>query len=80
MTAAVSKHKVESIGTVAGLVWSFLGESGPVTLSKLAREIDAPRDMVMQRRGEYPAGCDERHHGATHKCIGRPVRTANHSR
>ncbi len=51
MTAVVSKHKVESIGTVAGLVWSFLDESGSVTLSKLAREIDAPRDMVMQGVG-----------------------------
>ena len=47
----VSKHKVESIGTVAGLVWQFLADSGPITLSKLAREIDAPRDMVMQGVG-----------------------------
>ena len=38
----IPKHKVESIGTVAGFVWQFLNNSSPMTLSKLAREIDAP--------------------------------------
>lgn len=47
----VSSHDVESIGQVAGWVWSFLRTSGPVTLSKLAREIKVPRDMVMQGVG-----------------------------
>ena len=47
----IPKHKVESIGTVAGFVWQFLNNSSPMTLSKLAREIDAPRDLVMQRVG-----------------------------
>ena len=51
MTTVVSKHNVENIGTVAGVVWRYLEESGPVTLSKLAREIDAPRDLVMQGVG-----------------------------
>ena len=44
-------HQVESIGTVAGLVWEYLDQKGPVTLSKLAREINAPRDLVMQGVG-----------------------------
>jgi hypothetical protein len=51
MTTEVATHKAEGIGTVAGAVWHFLESSGPVTLSKLAREIDAPRDMVMQGVG-----------------------------
>ena len=44
-------HQVESIGTIAGLVWEYLDQKGAVTLSKLAREINAPRDLVMQGVG-----------------------------
>ncbi len=51
MTAQVASHEADGIGTVAGDVWSFLEDSGPVTLSKLAREIDVPRDLVMQGVG-----------------------------
>ena len=53
-TATVTEilsHQVESIGTIAGLVWEYLDQKGPVTLSKLAREINAPRDLVMQGVG-----------------------------
>lgn len=42
---------VDSIGTMAGIVWDYLNQQGPVTLSKLAREVDAPRDLVMQGIG-----------------------------
>lgn len=76
MTAVVSrhevmsKHKVENIGTVAGLVWQFLADSGPITLSKLAREIDAPRDMVMQGVGWLAReGKIEFHEGQRSKLI-----------
>ncbi|GAB4138217.1 MAG: hypothetical protein Tsb009_06190 [Planctomycetaceae bacterium] len=51
MTTEIISHQVDSIGVVAGLVWQFLAQSEPVTLSKLAREIDAPRDLVMQGVG-----------------------------
>ena len=51
MDAKIDSHQVDSIGTVAGQVWHYLNEQGPVTLSKLAREIDAPRDLVMQGVG-----------------------------
>jgi hypothetical protein len=51
MTTEILPHEVASIGTVAGHVWKYLNENGPVTLSKLAREIDAPRDLVMQGVG-----------------------------
>ncbi len=53
-TATVTEilsHQVDSIGTIAGLVWEYLDQKGPVTLSKLAREINAPRDLVMQGVG-----------------------------
>lgn len=51
MDAKIDSHQVESIGTVAGQVWQDLDAHGSVTLSKLAREIEAPRDLVMQGVG-----------------------------
>lgn len=51
MPSDLAPDRVESIGAVAGMVWEFLSNNGPVTLSKLAREIDAPRDLVMQGVG-----------------------------
>ena len=51
MDAKIDSHQVESIGAVAGQVWQYLDEHGSVTLSKLAREIEAPRDLVMQGVG-----------------------------
>ncbi len=51
MALDLAPDRVESIGAVAGMVWDFLSSNGPVTLSKLAREIDAPRDLVMQGVG-----------------------------
>jgi len=51
MAVELHPERVDSIGTVAGLVWHHLDENGPLTLSKLAREIDAPRDLVMQGVG-----------------------------
>ena len=51
MSAEIESHQVESIGVVAGVVWQYLSEHDPVTLSKLSREIEAPRDLVMQAVG-----------------------------
>ena len=51
MAVEIVPHRVDSIGTVAGWVWHYLEQHGPVTLSKLAREIEAPRDLVMQAVG-----------------------------
>jgi hypothetical protein len=51
MDAEALSHQVESVGTVAGQVWQYLNSHGSVTLSKLAREIEAPRDLVMQGVG-----------------------------
>jgi hypothetical protein len=42
---------VDQIGDTAGLVWHHLHENGPRTLTQLAKDIDAPRDVVMQAVG-----------------------------
>jgi Mn-dependent DtxR family transcriptional regulator len=44
-------QELATIGTVAGMIWRYLEGNGPVTLSKLAKEIDASRDQVMQGIG-----------------------------
>ena len=46
MAQELSPERIESIGTVAGLVWQYLDSHDAVTLSKLAREIEAPSDLV----------------------------------
>jgi len=51
MTVELAMPCVDSIGAMAGEVWAYLNDNGPVSLSKLARELDAPRDLVMQGVG-----------------------------
>lgn len=41
----------EQIGQTAGLVWRTLDTHGPQSVTKLAKMIDAPRDVVMQAVG-----------------------------
>ena len=40
-----------NIGAVAGMIWHFLDQNGPVTFTKLTKEIDASRDLVIQGIG-----------------------------
>lgn len=35
----------------AGKVWHLLDEKGSLTIAKLVKEIDSPRDVVMQALG-----------------------------
>jgi hypothetical protein len=42
---------VAEIGVVAGLVWHALEGNEPVSISKLIKTIDAPRDIVLQAVG-----------------------------
>ena len=42
---------VEQIGQTAGLIWHALADFGPRPLTKLSKEIDAPRDVIMQALG-----------------------------
>lgn len=70
MSAQAVAHQVEAIGEVAGEVWKYLHENGAVTLSKLAREIDGPRDLVMQGVGWLAReGKVEFHEGSRSKMI-----------
>lgn len=54
---------VMHIGEVAGTVWRTLSDEGPVTLAKLVKMVDEPRDTVMQAVGwlarEGKVGFDE---------------------
>tara|TARA_R110002095_G_scaffold98386_3_gene86504 strand:- start:7594 stop:7827 length:234 start_codon:yes stop_codon:yes gene_type:complete len=70
MSVEIESHEVESIGIVAGAVWQYLSEHEPVTLSKLSREIEAPRDLVMQAVGWLGReGKIEFHKGSRSKLI-----------
>lgn len=51
MSVATLGYDLSSIGSVAGMVWNYLENHGPATLSRLAKEIEAPRDLVMQGVG-----------------------------
>ncbi|MBX3439442.1 MAG: winged helix-turn-helix domain-containing protein, partial [Planctomycetaceae bacterium] len=42
---------VNSIGNVAGQIWNYLNDQGAVTMTQLTRDVDAPRDAVMQGVG-----------------------------
>jgi len=49
---ATAQHSaLDQIGDTAGLVWHYLNENGPRTLTQLAKDIDAPRDVIMQAVG-----------------------------
>ncbi len=49
--ATAHQSCLEQIGDTAGLVWHHLNENGPSTLSQLAKDVDAPRDVIMQAVG-----------------------------
>jgi len=51
MASAVEVCGVAQIGETAGEVWRALADKGPLTTSRLVKEIDAPRDVVMQALG-----------------------------
>lgn len=39
------------IGQTAGSIWHALNTNGPMSLAKLVKTVDAPRDLVMQGIG-----------------------------
>lgn len=51
MATVMTQDCVTQIGEMAGVVWHVLDEHGPLTLAKLVKQIDAPRDAVMQALG-----------------------------
>ena len=42
---------VMQIGEIGGAVWHLLADHGPTSVAKLVRELDLPRDLVMQALG-----------------------------
>lgn len=51
MAIASAMTCVDQIGETAGVVWRALAEKGPLSLAKLVKEVDEPRDVVMQAIG-----------------------------
>ena len=51
MATAELLTPVGQIGETAGDVWQLLDQDGPTKISQLVKQIDAPRDVVMQAVG-----------------------------
>jgi hypothetical protein len=51
MSTAIEPNCVHQIGETAGLIWHVLNEQGPQSVAKLAKEIEAPRDLILQAIG-----------------------------
>ncbi|HEY1599659.1 MAG TPA: winged helix-turn-helix domain-containing protein [Pirellulales bacterium] len=51
MASAAEVCCVGQIGETAGAIWRAIAEQGPMSVSRLVKEIDAPRDIVMQALG-----------------------------
>ena len=51
MVSATTTTCTEQIGEAAGAVWHCLQDSGRISLAKLTKTIDLPRDIVMQAVG-----------------------------
>lgn len=51
MSVGIEANPVARIGDTAGMVWQYLDLHGPMSVTGLAQEFDAPRDLVMQAIG-----------------------------
>jgi hypothetical protein len=51
MEKAASTSCVQQIGETAGAIWGLLDNNGPSTIAKLVKQVDQPRDTVMQALG-----------------------------
>lgn len=51
MATVAEETGVQLIGEVAGDVWHYLFENGPVPFSRLIKGVDCSRDTVMQAIG-----------------------------
>lgn len=49
--ATDTMNGVAQIGETAGQIWHALNTKGTLTIAKLVKEVDAPRDTVMQALG-----------------------------
>jgi hypothetical protein len=51
MEEAPPLESVAYIGETAGTVWRVLSENGPLSVTRLLKAVDEPRDTVMQALG-----------------------------
>ena len=51
MATATPVSCLAEIGETAGAVWRLLDKNGPLTLAKLIKDADLPRDTIMQALG-----------------------------
>jgi hypothetical protein len=51
MATTMTNPCIEQIGETAGRVWQILNADGPMSLAKLAKDAEIPRDLVMQAVG-----------------------------
>jgi hypothetical protein len=51
MAKTVARPVIEEIGETAGMVWQALSENGPLTMTKLFKKVEQPRDTVLQALG-----------------------------
>lgn len=51
MATATSCSCLDQIGDTAGAVWRYLDTNGPTKMTVLVKEVDAPRDTLMQALG-----------------------------
>jgi len=47
MATSSMASRIDQIGEMAGLVWRTLNKLGPMSMSRLAKEVGQPRDAVM---------------------------------
>jgi hypothetical protein len=51
METTTSDSCTARIGCTAGTVWKTLSDNGPMTMAKLVKTVNEPRDLVMQAVG-----------------------------
>jgi hypothetical protein len=51
MSTAMESQCITQIGETAGAVWHVLNDQGPLSIAKLVKAVDAPRDLVLQAVG-----------------------------
>ena len=51
MATIMKESCISEIGETAGKVWQLLSNRGPLSVAKLVKDVDIPRDVVMQALG-----------------------------
>ena len=51
MATVEAVSNTQQIGETAGQIWHLLDTTGPQKITRVVKEVDAPRDLVMQAIG-----------------------------